>query len=340
MGVRRLLQNLAVRRVHVLLAEVPGNFELRVEAERSIRTRGWVLALSPADADALLVIGDPDTDLQSAIDVVYSQMPGPRAIASIAGVAGVAHIDDRLNGLRDALLDDRAQLDDARARTAPEDDHAAMDHGSMDHGDMDHGDMDHGDMDMAPSGIPLAEGGDDRDGLEMDRTHLFLGPILPQWPAGLSLRCTLHGDTVMDHTVLSAPATTQAPLAATRAARRIDAAVDVLLLAGSVRSAERLRTLRDRCLTAEGDPPDDVSADLQTERDRLSRSRVLRWSLGEAHSACMGLLDRAAADLADDAPGAHRVKPLSELIDGQDLATVRLRVAAAGPDLWNTLEVG
>ncbi|GAB2776957.1 hypothetical protein GCM10027020_32890 [Nocardioides salsibiostraticola] len=336
MGLRQRVQRLAVRRVHVLLAEVPGNFELRVETERLMSARGWVLALSPADADALLVVGAPDADLQTAIDAVYDQMPGPRATAAIESVA---HVDDRLDGLRDALLDDRAQLDDARARTAPEDDHAAMDHGDMDM-KMDHGDMDHGDMDMAPSGIPLAEGGDDRDGLEMDRTHLFLGPILSHWPAGLSLRCTLHGDTMMDHTVLSAPSTTQSPSAAVRAAQYVDAAVDVFALAGSLRAAERLRSLRDRALASEGDPSPDLRADLRAEHDRLEDSRLLRWALGDAHADCLALLDRAVADLAGHQLEAHRLTALADLIDGQDLATVRLRIAAAGPDLWNTVEVG
>ena len=66
----------------------------------------------------------------------------------------------------------------------------------MDHGDMDHGDMDHGSM--SPDGIPLAEGAEDRDGLEMDAIHLPLGPVLRHWPAGVVLRLTLHGDVVAD----------------------------------------------------------------------------------------------------------------------------------------------
>ena len=70
-----------------------------------------------------------------------------------------------------------------------------MDHGG--HG-MDHGGMDHGDMEMSPGGIPLAEGGEDRDGLEMDVLHVRLGPVLPHWPAGLVLRCSLQGDVIAE----------------------------------------------------------------------------------------------------------------------------------------------
>ena len=87
------------------------------------------------------------------------------------------------------LLDPERQIRDARKREG-----FATDHMSDD-SDMS-GDMNM-DMDMSPSGIPLAEGGDDRDGLEMDVLHLPLGPVLPHWPAGVVLRCTLQGDVVV-----------------------------------------------------------------------------------------------------------------------------------------------
>ncbi len=53
-------------------------------------------------------------------------------------------------------------------------------------------------MEMAPAGISLAGGAEDRDGLEMDVLHLPLGPVLPHWPAGLVVRCVLHGDVVAE----------------------------------------------------------------------------------------------------------------------------------------------
>ena len=34
----------------------------------------------------------------------------------------------------------------------------------------------------------MADRGDDRDGLRLDQLHLPLGPVLPDWPAGLVLR--------------------------------------------------------------------------------------------------------------------------------------------------------
>src|SRR5690625_1595772 len=73
--------------------------------------------------------------------------------------------------------------------------HDQMEHsGHGGHG----GHGDHSGMDMAPEGIPLAQGGPDRDGLEMDVLHLPLGPVLPFWPAGLVLHCSLQGDVVVD----------------------------------------------------------------------------------------------------------------------------------------------
>ncbi len=67
--------------------------------------------------------------------------------------------------------------------------------------------MDHGAMDMpAPGGIPLATGSEnDRDGLEMDELSVSLGPVLPSWPAGLVLRCVLHGDLIADASVQTMP---------------------------------------------------------------------------------------------------------------------------------------
>jgi hypothetical protein len=76
--------------------------------------------------------------------------------------------------------------------------HMDSPHGDMGHGD--HGDM--ADMHMAGMrmgtgpvrGLPMAHEGDDRVGLRLDRLHVPLGPVLPDWPAGLVVRLTLQGD--------------------------------------------------------------------------------------------------------------------------------------------------
>ena len=205
MGMTSLAAKRSVRSAHVLVVEVPGHWIARVGVERAARERGWHRALSPADADVLVVCGEPVGELADVVDRVWEQMPGPRTRVE---VADPEQADAALDRAREALLDLPAMREDARSRaTEPKTDqgdmddgdmdHGDMDHGDMDHGDMDHGDMDHGDMEMSPGGIPLAEGGEDRDGLEMDVLHVPLGPVLPHWPAGLVLRCTLQGDVIV-----------------------------------------------------------------------------------------------------------------------------------------------
>src|SRR5699024_5890983 len=114
---------------------------------------------------------------------------------------------------------------------------------------MDHGG--HGGMDMAPAGIPLATGGDDRDGLEMDVLHLPLGPVLPLWPAGLVLRCSLQGDVVVDAEACVVDGAGQAagweaqtpPVPAS--AVQCDGVMALLELAGAEGAAGRARRARD-----------------------------------------------------------------------------------------------
>ncbi|MDZ4269109.1 MAG: hypothetical protein U1D00_26060, partial [Mycobacterium sp.] len=188
------LARLAVGRTHVLPVEIPGQWSTPAALQRRTFARGWRTAVSPADADVLAVCGAPGPEMGAAIDLVWDQLPGPRVRIEVADSSSA---DDALDRAAAELLDSAAQVDDARSRQQHPD---TGDHGDMDHGDMDHGDMDHGDMEMAPSGIPLAEGADDRDGLEMDVLHLGLGPVLAHWPAGMRLRCVLSGDVVTDAT--------------------------------------------------------------------------------------------------------------------------------------------
>src|SRR5260370_2487867 len=62
-------------------------------------------------------------------------------------------------------------------------------------GGMDMGGMDMGGMGM-PAGLPMAGRGADRDGLRLDQLHVPLGPVLPDWPAGLVVHLALQGDVV------------------------------------------------------------------------------------------------------------------------------------------------
>lgn len=220
MGLRMLLAARAIRVAHVLVVEAEGSSRIRMVAEAAVIRRGWQLATSPAEADVLLSCGTPGSELQTALDYVWEQMPGPRARVSAQSSNDVT---PALESARRALLDDRSQRTDARNRqTGPPDpnEHATMSHddsGSGDSGmdmdmdmapdmdmdmDMDMApDMDMNmdmDMDMAPDGIALAESGPDTDGLDLDVLHVPLGPVLAHWPAGLVLECTLQGDLIVE----------------------------------------------------------------------------------------------------------------------------------------------
>ena len=316
MGLSDRLAARAVRRAHVLAVEVPGWWVARAEVERAAVARGWQLATSPADADVLAVCGPPGEALAAAVDRVWQQVPGPRArveVASPDAAAATAALGRAADVLRTTGATD----------TAP-------DHGGMDHGGMDHGGMDHGDMDMAPAGIPLAGGGDDRDGLEMDVLTVPLGPVLTGWPGGLVLRCELHGDTVAQAEVEQLPAAGPAARVggSAAAARRYDAASVLLALAGWDDAAAAARRLRDRVLA--GEHPVDVDAAGERLHHRVARSRTLRWALpGEVRDRLLAMLHASTrVGPVDDARHA-----LPELVAGLDLATVRLVVASLALDL-------
>ncbi|MDY6998572.1 MAG: hypothetical protein SW019_18395, partial [Actinomycetota bacterium] len=318
-----LAARLAARRPHVLAVEVPGQWRLRARVEHELARRGWPTACSPADADVLAVCGRPGPDVNRAVDLVWDQLPGPRVRISVSADTDVpAALADAVAGLRDT----GRQREDARRRAtqpvlpAGDMDHGDMDHGDMDHGDMDHGDMDHGDMDMAPAGIPLAEGAEDRDGLEMDVLHIRLGPILPYWPGGLVLHCTLHGDVIaeahaawLDAEHLSVPAGPDIP-----AARQCDHLRDLLALAGVPREAERARRARDAILA--GAEPGQVRPLLDDLERGVRRGRMLRWSL-------RGLGSLAENDLH------HRGEPAGWAGDVYDRLLRRIQCARNGIDL-------
>ena len=230
----------------------------------------------------------------------------------------------------------------------------------MDHGDMDHGDMDHGDMDMAPEGIALAEGGEDRDGLEMDVLHLPLGPVLPFWPAGLVLLCSLQGDVVVDAegSVVDGPGELpsggepEAPPASAMAAR-CDGVVALLALTGAGRATTCARSARDALLR---DDRRAAREAIETLHRTVRTSWLLRWSLrgvltldqsdlarhglpqgcgGDAHDRLSSMVDRLRTEIADAeaaSAASHAVpwEKVPQLVVGLELATARLAVASVG----------
>ncbi len=374
MGLTRILGSLAVRATRVLVVEVPGQWLSRVELERQMTRRGWRRAWTPAEADVLAVCGVPGPDLAGIVDRLWEQMPGPRARADIVSPRVVS---SALAEAATLLLDTPHHRRVARERTQrpriPED-HAQMEHSSddqmshSDHGEMDHGvdegheDIDdsghggHGGMDMAPEGIPLAQGGQDRDGLEMDVLHLPLGPVLPFWPAGVVLDCSLQGDVVVDAEVSVVDAHNRGARAYgsqldLTPAVRCDGVAALLALVGVGDLAARADLARNAL----------VGGDQAAARDNLvrlvrtiRRSWLLRWSLRgvlvldrsdlERHDLpenCLGdaydrLLSRVEW-VRDDVVGGSRMSEAADvvpwelvprLITGLELASVRLAVAS------------
>jgi hypothetical protein len=386
-GLSELVAGLAARHVHVLLVEVAGWWRTRAAVEREVLARGWSLAIAPADADVLVVCGAARPRLGEAIEVVWHQMPGPRVRVDVHEYDDVAASLDEAHRL---LLDNDHHRDDARHRPGATDllnevdkgmdhggGHGGMDHGGghegmdhggghegMDHGGghegMDHGGdhegMDHGDMDMAPGGIPLAEGGEDRDGLEMDVLHVRLGPVLPHWPAGPVLRCALQGDVVTEAEAELLDGEQPREDAPAPLARRLDNIASLLALTGWDDAAAEARRIRDLALRGDGEP---TAGRVERLRRRVRRSRTLRWSLrgirplseddvqrlglppdavGDTYDRLTGMLRRASAG---DGPAPTGDEPhtsdvdrtfsadrLAPLVAGLDLATGRLVVAS------------
>lgn len=364
MGLNRRVTALAVGGTRVLLVEAPGWWQVRAGVEREVRQRGWSLALSPADADALVVCGLPGDRLQAAIEAAWEQVPGPRAREVVTG-AGALGAVDRVEA---ALLDQEGQRADAlgrQQRPPPPDDDMDMDMSGSESSAVDSMDMSGGmgrggmdmSMDMAPDGIELAGGFEgDRDGLEMDVLHVTLGPVLPAWPAGLVLRAMLSGDVLVEAEVevLDDGLPDPGGLPAV-AALRCDRAAMLLALAGADDVAAGLRQVRDDLLA--GTEPDRVRPALERLAHKVERSRLLRWSLrglgrlddaalehhglpascgGDVHDRLLALLAAAVDALRgagdhdhDDVDVAqHARAAVPALVVGYELAAARLVVAS------------
>lgn len=327
----------------VLIVPVRGGRAVRLGVERLTRERGWDPAASPADADLLVVCGTPDPVTAAAVERVWDQMPTPRARADVPTTGVLA---DALDRARARLADRAGQRADAadravagpavRGRPDPAADGGGEHGGSGGHESA----TAHGD-DVA--GLPMAGRAPDRDGLTLDQLHLTLGPVLPDWPAGLVVRLALQGDVVQtaEVDVVGEPGEHwDGP----PAAAALDGLVRLLAVCGAATAARRARRLRDEVLAGSADP-----AQLHRFARRLRRSWTLRWATDG-----VGPLDGRHDDLAGDAtrrcrrwldvvggtppvPRGDRtaavLAALPGLLQGQELATVRVVVASLDPDL-------
>lgn len=329
------------------LVSVPGGTAVRLAAEREVRQRGWTPALSPAEADLLVVCGVPGADLRDAVETVWATLPAPRARVDLR--------DPDVVGSE--LVRGRALLDDApmHERNLPEpvalDAEPAGDHDAdeMAGRDMSGHEMAGHEMHMGVvAGLPMAQRAPDRDGLALDQLHVSLGPVLSDWPAGLVVRLTLQGDVVQSAEVEVlglAGASPRERIGSTRAAA-LDSLGRLLSVCGWATAACTARRLRDEVLAGAVD-----EAGLQRFTRRVRRSASLQWATdgigrldgpptvlaADATARLRRLLDEAerpgtlaGPELARRARAAVEVLP--RVVEGHELAGVRVAVASLDPD--------
>jgi hypothetical protein len=291
----------SLARPRPLLVEVPGFTGLRWTVESQLRELGWVTAAGPAEADLLVVCGEPGPELTTVVDAVWDQLPSPRARVE---VTDAARSGGDLRAARDRLADIAHQRRDVAGRgPGPQD------------------------QEMAPGGLDMAGRGEDRDGLTLDQLHPVWGPVLADWPAGLRLALVLQGDVVQGVGVheldrgVGGPDDELDPRAVAA-----DEVGRVLAVLGWPAAAERARWVRDE-LAAGRDPG--------LRRDALV-SRVRRS--GGVRAATTGLGVHRGVDAADRVSGL--LTALAGTGTAPALQHDREASLAALPALLPGLEVG
>jgi hypothetical protein len=299
-------------RPHVLIAAMPGGTAVRLAAEQELRRRGWPAAMTPADADVLLVAGDPALSFEGVLDAAWRAMPAPRARAQAGRPGEVAvtletaraRLRDRSSqqalaagtGRDGAQHGDGAAGGDGHEPARRDLGHQGHEMGAGDAGAMGggaHHGHDMGGVEM-PGGLPMADRGADRDGLRLDQLHVPLGPVLPDWPAGLVVHLTLQGD-VVQHAEAQAlgpggggsfwtepwrRAATGEPVTTGEAARRraaadLDSLGRFLAVAGWGDAAMAACRLRDDALA--GVRGSQLRPAVDRLARRVARSRTLAW---------------------------------------------------------------
>lgn len=166
---------------------------MQMAVERLLAGSGVRRAISPRSAAILLVAGDIPDRAAAAFDRVHDQVPAPRRTVHWDGRSDP--VPDLLTAWRD-LLKTGAGEPDRLPDTPP----------NPWHGEGDHGQGGEGMMGGTPYGRPMAmTGGDPRDGLEMDRFKMHVGPFAPMLPTGLELELELKGDVIAHAKILHPP---------------------------------------------------------------------------------------------------------------------------------------
>ncbi|MDN4597684.1 MULTISPECIES: hypothetical protein [Leifsonia] len=313
MDVTRRLLRLAIPRAFVVGAS--GSTAVRFAVERELRRRGWGEALTPANADILVVCGSGENRFNGVVDRLWDQIPSPRVLVRVAMPDAVARQLDEARtemwGLAGLRADAAASIGagvrgmdpDGMDWSSTVQPHENVDAHTTGH-DMDNHDVaGMGDMDMSlemPGGISMADRGRDRDGLKLDQLHVALGPALSAWPSGLIVRLVVQGDVVQaaepevvgdwarSSFWFDAGADDQQRV---RAAAAADSLQRFLSVAGWESAADTGRWLRDQLL--ESAPGAAVHPRFVRWIRRVRGSRVLRWSmsgLGQVGSGAPGSL--------------------------------------------------
>ncbi|MGP3912602.1 hypothetical protein [Nonomuraea sp. 10N515B] len=359
MGLTEWLMREAAQAARPLVVAVPYGTRTRLHVEAELARRGWVTARTAAEADTLVVCGDPGPDLNRAVQRIWADLPSPRALVELPSVSDPARVAQALDEATARLADAQAQRRDAAGRlTQPWRPEPAHD------------------------GLTMAERAEDRDGLKLDRLHLPLGPVLTDWPCGLIVETTVQGDVIQQAMVKVADGRPQGGegsfwdgpwLAAMRgerivrgeadrrmAASHLDSLGRLLAVAGWPAEAARARRLRDRALA--GASPAELGPGFNRFAGRVGGSWVLRWMLrdvggpsSDVWQRVQGWLTRTrmALDALEDGspvtddqgprgpvserPSAGLLGALPDLLAGAELAAARLLVASLDPDVEQVL---
>ncbi|WP_433517143.1 hypothetical protein ACQP2T_17275 [Nonomuraea sp. CA-143628] len=323
-----------MRRASVRPLVVTGVYGTRTRllAEAEATRRGWTVALSPGEANLVVVCGVPGEELAEAIRVVWAEVANPRALVEPPSDATPDAVAAALDGAVARLADEPGQRRAAAEREPPswppepmehDGTHGGMEHDGM-HGGMEHdgmhGGMEHGHHMGSPGGVAMADRGPDRDGLKLDRLHVPLGPVLADWPSGLVVETMLQGDVIQEATVRVVGAAvggtsfwdepwtaasegrpvTRGEAERRRAAAHLDSLGRLLAVAGWPSAAREARWLRDRLLA--GESRAGLSRDYAGFARRVRRSRILAWMLRDvgapaAHESDVGAMTAGEGDM-------------------------------------------
>lgn len=353
MDLSNALLHIAAARPHVLVIGDLGTDRLRARVEQEIDRRHWIAATAPADTDVLVVAGRPGPELMAVVDDVWATVPAPRARVDVRAENGVAQVlDDAVSVLqdlpgqragapRDGLRSARPA--DPSAEHDEHDEHDGLSHGDgSGHEDHDGGHPHHGGGMELPGGLTMADLGEDRDGLTLDRLHVALGPVLPEWPAGLVVDVVLQGDVIQEARSHFLDADDAGAIdSLPPAAQGLQTVARVLALAGWAGPAGRARHLRDAVLDDGADLARTLE-EVDALHRRVRRSPVLRWMLRSVgpgrwnvHETIAVRLGAVRTDVtgtvADPPAGRVDLPALDARLVGAEFAAARLIVAASDP---------